>query len=82
MSASASVNEPRLAVSPAIGSTISLGSGGKRFSSAIATPAPIGPMTSMSDTVQSANALSHDPSPEEEVDAARERSVIGCLRAR
>ena len=38
--ASNSVKVPRLAVSPAIGRITSLGSGGKRFSSAIASPRP------------------------------------------
>src|SRR3546814_14705260 len=59
----------------AIGSTTSLGIGGNRFSSAMAAPAPTGPMTSMSDTVQSARAVSHDPPPPEEL-AVNRMSVI------
>ena len=85
-SASKSVNEPRLAVRPAIGSTTSLGSGGKRFSRAMAMPAPTGPMISIRETVQSASDVSQDSSPEEESADAPRRvrvlSVIGCLRAR
>ena len=59
--ASASVNDPRDAASPAIGSTTSLGIGGKRLSIPTAIAAPAGPIVSISETVQSASVVSHDP---------------------
>ena len=60
--ASARENDPRLAERPAIGRITSLGSGGKMFSSAIARPAPAGPMISMSETDQSMRCVIQEPS--------------------
>jgi hypothetical protein len=57
-SASASENSPRLAVKPASGRMISLGSGGNRFSSAIASPAPAPPSRSIKSTAQPATPVS------------------------
>lgn len=48
------VKLPRLAANPASGRMTSLGSGGKKFSSAIAIPAPTPPSRSMRDSAQPA----------------------------
>ena len=72
------MNEPRLAASPAIGRITSLGRGGNRFSIAIAMPAPAGPITSMSETAQSARVLSQDPSVVFTVVIPGSRSVGGA----
>ena len=55
------LNSPRLAVKPASGRITSLGSGGKRFSSAIARPAPNTPSFSMMSTAHPATPVVGSP---------------------
>lgn len=55
------LNSPRLAVKPANGRMISLGSGGNTFSSAIAMAAPTTPSRSIMSTAQPATPVVGSP---------------------